>query len=442
MMKTHHLTLLAAAIASIGLAVPGTARAQEATEVSAPESDLLSADDLDTLMAPVALYPDTLLAQVFMASTYPLDVVKAGRFVEQNAAMSDKDRAAAAQTMDWDPSVQALVAGFPDLITRMNDHIDWTEQVGDAILVQTEDVMDSVQRLRDQAAETGYLTSNDAQTVTVSTSNEISIAPTNPQVVYVPAYDPGVVYTQPAPAQVVYVDDGYGNDFGNALATGAIVFGTAMILDEIFDDDDPWDDYWRGPSHVDWDDHDFNPRPDVNVNGDVNIGSGNSFTNIKGRDGDVTQSIGDRTRVNVDADRGGRIGSIDRDAIDRNNDREFRPDDDKRNEARDKIAARKTSGERPATLPAAASRERGTAGAAGEGAKPRLATENKRVDVKRPDKKPAANAAAKRPANATKPKAPKAAAKKSPERSSAFQQSGGSRAKAASSRGKASSRRR
>lgn len=441
MMKTHQLTLLAAAIAALGLALPGTARAQDATEAAAPETDLLSVDDLDALMAPVALYPDTLLAQVFMASTYPLDVVKAGRFVEQNAEMSDKDRAAAAQTMDWDPSVQALVAGFPDLITRMNDHIDWTEQVGDAVLVQTEDVMDSVQRLRDQAAETGYLTSNDAQTVTVSTSNEISIAPTNPQVVYVPAYDPGVVYTQPAPAQVVYVDDGYGNDFGNALATGAIVFGTAMILDDIFDDNDPWDDYWRGPSHVDWDDHDFNPRPNVNVNGDVNIG--NSFTNIKGRDGDVTQSIGDRTRLDIDADRGGRIGSIDRDGIDRNNDREFRADSDKRNEARDKIAARKTSGERPATLPAAGSRERNiAAGAAAAGAKPRLAKENKRVDVKRPDQKPAANIAAKRSTNATAPKIPKNAVKKSPQRSSAFQQSGGSRAKAASSRGKASSRRR
>ncbi len=105
-------------------------------------------------MAPVALFPDTLLAQILYATTYPLDIVKAARFVTQSADLPDKERAAAVETMDWDPSVQALAAGFPDLVTRMNDHIDWTEQVGDAVLVQTDDVMDSVQRLRDQAAET------------------------------------------------------------------------------------------------------------------------------------------------------------------------------------------------------------------------------------------------------------------------------------------------
>jgi hypothetical protein len=457
-MRDRVLVVLGALLAIAPLTVPERVWAQDAatsaaaeadTDQGAPDADLLTADELDVLMAPVALYPDTLLAQILYATTYPLDVVKAGRFVEQNVGMPDKDRADAVKTMDWDPSVQALAAGFPDLVTRMNDNIDWTEQVGDAVLVQTDDVMDSVQRLRDQAAETGYLTTNDAQTVNVSADNTITIAPTNPEVVYVPAYDSNVVYTQPAPAQVVYLDDGGGTDFGDALATGAIVFGTAMILDEIFDDNDPWDDYWRGPSHVDWDNHDFNARPNVDINGDVNIGSNNNFANI---DRDKVQI--DRDKVSFDRNRtdlslgdgsGERLGSLDRDGIDRDRDRTFKPDDAKRNEAREKMAARKASGGDVARLPASAmARDQAKMGQGSANLnKPagdlRPAQQNKRVAAKPQGNANKAAAAAKRPDKISRPSTGgQKAIKKSPPKGNAFEKSGGSRAKAASNRGRAS----
>ncbi len=451
-MKTQRSGLLLAAILSLApMSAALPARAQEATETSAAtaqaDATLLSADDLDTLLAPVALYPDTLLAQIMFAATYPLDVVKAGRFLEENAGLPDKDRAELVGQSDWDPSVQALAAGFPDLVTRMNEHIDWTEQVGDAVLVQTDDVMDSVQRLRDQAAETGYLTTNDAQTVVVDADNSISIAPTDPNVIYVPAYDPQVVYTTAAPSGVVYVDDGSNYNYGDALATGAIIFGTAMILDNIFDNNDPWDDYWRGPPRVDWNNHDFNPRPNVDFNGDVNIGSGNTIGS-----GNRLTNI-DRDKVNIDRDgardrlrgdgEGGRLGGIDRDAIDRNADRSFKPDADKRAAAQDKMKARKAAGGGLATLPSAGQKGNLAAGG-GAAAKakiadaPRPAKLNKPVAARQPAKvgKPAIS---KRPANVSRPgTASKPKVHKPPQKASAFKQSGGSRAKAASHRGKSS----
>lgn len=155
-------------------------QAQPPAAAESRQQDVLDAADLDKLMAPVALYPDSLLTQILYASTAPLDVVKAGRFIAEKPDLAPKERTAELEKSGWDPSVQALAAGFPDLVTRMNDHLDWTEQVGDAVLAQTDDVMDSVQRLRDKAAETGALTTNDAQTVTVSDNDTITITPTDP----------------------------------------------------------------------------------------------------------------------------------------------------------------------------------------------------------------------------------------------------------------------
>jgi hypothetical protein len=415
--------------------------ADAALEQPAPAPGLLSAGDLDTLLGPVALYPDTLLTQILLASTYPLEVVKAARFVEDNAETPDRERAALAEQSGWDPSVQALAAGFPSIVTRMNDNLDWTEQVGEALLAQPDDVLNAVQRLRDEAAATGYLTTNDAQTVIVNADDTITIAPTDPQIVYVPTYDPQVVYTQPAPAaDVVYVDNGSGTDFGDVLATGAIVFGTAMILDEIFDNDDPWDDYWRGPPRVDWSNNDFHPRPNVNVNGDVNIGN----STINRIDRDVTNiDRGDRVNIGggdrIDIDRT-RIGSADRETIDRN----FRPDDAQRAQAREKIGARSAQGGGVATLPATSGPR-----TEGEGAQARVdaarasgqlkpATVNRPVAANRPaaaNRTGAAQQAGKisRPNGAARPAANHAAS-----RTSAFEKSGGARAKAASHRGKAS----
>lgn len=451
-----------AGVLALLLAAPAVT-AQEAV-AQAPQGQpavvdgLLTQQDLDKLLGPVALYPDALLTQILMAATYPLDVVKAGRFVQANTDTPDKERATLAEQTPWDPSVQALAAGFPDVVTRMNDNLDWTEQVGQALLAQPDDVLDTVQRLRDEAAATGYLTTNDAQTVTVNADNTITIAPTNPQVVYVPTYDSNVVYTQPAPATApVYVDSGSGTDFTDALATGAIVFGTALVLNEIFEDDDPWDDYWRGPPPVNWSDNDFQPRPrtDVNVDGDVNIGSNNSInrgdreiTNVDRNNVNIDRNNvnvgGDRTRIDRDetnVDRT-RIGSLDREGIDRERERSFDPDDAQRAEARDKIAARKAEGGAVATLPATTRPRTEGAQARVDAAKAsgklKPATVNRPVTADRPARVDR-DAVAQRPQNVSRPKgAARPAATRAPAKTSAFEKSGGTRAKAAANRGKAS----
>lgn len=427
---------LVATVLAAGLASAGPSPAQETTPppdvlpTAAPpsaeaEPARLTAEELDVLMAPVALFPDTLLTQIFMATTYPLDVVKADRFLKESTALSDKERADAVETKPWDQSVQALAAGFPDLITRMADHIEWTEQVGDAVLVQTEDLLGSVQRLRAQAEEAGHLASNEAQTVSATDNDTITIAPANPQVVYVPTYDTEAVYvaapTAAPPTETVIYDNG-GTDWGDALVTGAVVFGGAMILDEIFDDDDDhWHGYWGG-GDIDWDDGDLRVGRDVDINGDVNIDRS-------------------RDRVNVDRDRttvaGNRVGDLDRDGIDRERDRSYRPDPAKRDEARKKIETRKMTGEPVARLNDGANRP-AAAGAGAQKAAPR--PKPQQAAAQRPSK-PKATASS-RPTKVSKPsRAAKPKSYAAPKKQPAFKQTGGSRAKAASSRGHSSAKR-
>lgn len=279
------------------------AEAEDETEAAV---DLFSEDDLDTLVSPYALYPDTLLAQVFMASTFPLDIVKADRWVEENAELEESARAEAAEAEGWDTSVAVLAAGFPTVIDTMNDDLDSTEDLGNALLAQSDDVFDAVQRQRARAAAVGNLESNEAQVVEVE-DDVITVAPADPEVVYVPTYDTQQVYTTPPPAQTVVVEDSSGSDAGALITTGLLSFGAGMLVNEIFDDNDPWDDYWRGPSRVDWNDGNFYPRPGVNVDGDVNI---------------------DVDRGNIDIDRDGA----------------WRPTDERRDEARNKIKDRKGDG--------------------------------------------------------------------------------------------------
>ena len=130
-----------------------------------PEEELLTAEELDELVAPVALYPDALLAQVLVAATYPLEVVKADQFLTAPRGLSEEDIVAEVEAQDWDPSVQVLASGFPTVVERMAEDIAWTEELGFAMLSQDEDVLAAVQRMRIRAEETGYLTSNDAQVV-------------------------------------------------------------------------------------------------------------------------------------------------------------------------------------------------------------------------------------------------------------------------------------
>jgi hypothetical protein len=149
-------------------------------------------EELDQLLAPIALHPDSLLTQIFMASTYPIELVQAERWVKQNKSLKGDALKAALDKQPWDDSVKAL-ASFPDVLNMMSEKLDWTQKLGDAFLAQQKDVMDTVQKLRQKAAETGNLKSTAEQEVKKE-GDVIIIQPTNPQVVYVPTYNPTVVY--------------------------------------------------------------------------------------------------------------------------------------------------------------------------------------------------------------------------------------------------------
>ena len=185
---------------------------EEAAEQTASEA-LLDADALDELVAPIALYPDALLAQVLVASTFPLEIVKADRFIDESKDLPEKERADKAAQEDWDPSISTLAGGFPSVVARMADDLDWTERLGNAMVAQDEDVLSAVQRMRSRAVAAGTLTSNDAQVVE-SEDDNVTIDPADPNVVYVPAYDASTAYTAPAPgvaaaAPVYPVDNGW-----------------------------------------------------------------------------------------------------------------------------------------------------------------------------------------------------------------------------------------
>ena len=194
----HAILILAAAL----LVVSGADRSLG--QPAAPGGIRWTAEQLDQLTAPIALYPDPLLGAILAASTYPLEVVEAARWLEDpaNAALKGEDLAAALDTQRWDPSVKSLVP-FPSVLHFMDGSLDWTEQLGDAFLAQQADVMDSVQRLRQRAAAQGTLRSTPQQTVTTD-QNAITIEPASPDVIYVPYYVPAVYGPWPWPGYPPY----------------------------------------------------------------------------------------------------------------------------------------------------------------------------------------------------------------------------------------------
>ena len=150
-------------------------------------------------MAPVALYPDPLVSQILVASTYPLELVQASQWLQRNPGFTGAALTQAAQQQNWDPSIQALVV-FPDLVKRLNQDITWTTNLGNAFLSQQADVMDAVQRMRLKAQQAGKLSSTSQQTVTTTNDSGqpvIVIQPANPQMIYVPNYDPAYIWGPP-----------------------------------------------------------------------------------------------------------------------------------------------------------------------------------------------------------------------------------------------------
>jgi hypothetical protein len=224
-----------------------------ATAQGSAPAPLFKPEELDQLVAPIALYPDSLLAQVLMASTYPLEIVSAERWVKANPKLKDQALEDALQTQTWDPSVKSLTV-FPEVLTMMNEKLDWTQKLGDAFLAQQTDVMNAIQRLRSKAQAQGNLKTTQQQKVSVepmpvsqatqgqgvvveppagSQTTIIKIEPANPQVVYVPTYNPTVVYgawPYPAYPPYAYYPPGYVAatsllSFGAGIAVGAALWG-------------------------------------------------------------------------------------------------------------------------------------------------------------------------------------------------------------------------
>jgi len=222
------------------IAVPPPILAQE-PGVKAP-AKAFSQAELDQLLAPVAIYPDSLLAHIFIAATYPLEVVMAERWARENRNLPADSFNAALDRQPWDASVKALVP-FPDVLEMMSRKLDWTQRVGDAFLAQQADVMDTVQRLRKRAHDAGNLKSTEQQRV-IMEQEIIRIEPANPSIVYVPAYDPWWVYGPwwwPAyPPYVVYPYPA-----GVAIAPGFVWFGVGLFVGA----------YWGSWGYWGWHNH-------------------------------------------------------------------------------------------------------------------------------------------------------------------------------------------
>ncbi|SAL03925.1 hypothetical protein AWB78_06724 [Caballeronia calidae] len=241
-------------------------------QANAPAGQKLTNEQLDALTAPVALYPDALLAQVLMASTYPSQITEAAAWSKANQNVKGDDAVKAVQSEPWDPSVQSLVA-FPQALETMASKIDWVTQLGNAFIAQPSDVMDSVQRLRRAAQSAGNLKTTEQQKVVVqqapsSSTTTIQIEPANPQVVYVPTYNPTVVYgTWPYPAYPpVYVPPPPGYAIASGFMTG-LAFGAGIAVANSLWGNCDWN---RGDVNVN-----VNRYNNINVNNRISSNSNN-----------------------------------------------------------------------------------------------------------------------------------------------------------------------
>ena len=246
----------------------GPAPVAAAADQSQP---LLRAEELDQLVAPIALYPDALLATVLMASTYPLEVVQADRWATENKALKGDQLKAAVDKQTWDESVRSLVA-TPSVLAMMSAKLDWTQKLGDAVLAQQPDVMDAVQRLRAKAQANNKLASTKEQKVSVvrqESRQVIVIESATPDTIFVPFYDPVVVYgAWPYAAYPPYFfPPPLGFVPGAVLATG-IAFGAGYAVGR-------WasgGNYWGGG--VNWGRNNINVNRPVNINtGNINVGN-------------------------------------------------------------------------------------------------------------------------------------------------------------------------
>ncbi|MEN6386263.1 MAG: DUF3300 domain-containing protein [Phycisphaerales bacterium] len=199
--------------------------AQEPNAVLEPNSSpMFKQEEIEQIVAPIALYPDNLLSQILMASTYPIEVIEAERWIKENNDVKGDALATALKQKNWDPSVKSLV-NFPQVLSMMSEKLDWMQKLGDAFLSQQEDVMKAVQKLRSKASTEGNLKSTEEQVVKTEQQN-IIIESANPQEIYIPTYDPGVVYgSWPYPAYPPYNYYPPGYSAGSNLLSFGVGFG-------------------------------------------------------------------------------------------------------------------------------------------------------------------------------------------------------------------------
>ena len=245
---------------------PSPAADSPATTSPAPpaEAPKISNDQLDSLVAPIALYSDQLLAMTLAASTYPLEIIQLHQWMERNKNLKGKALTDAVAKQPWDPSVQSMTA-YPDLVKRLAGNIQWAADLGNAFLAQQTDVMDAIQRMRGKAQSKGALKTSSEQKVSSKTTEGgkqvIVVEQANPEVVYVPSYDPEVVYGPPAYPYYPYTYPGYYPGMGLAWGAG-IVIGAGIINN--------------------WGDCDWN-------GGDININNNNNFNRNTNRNVDRGQ---------------------------------------------------------------------------------------------------------------------------------------------------------
>jgi hypothetical protein len=218
-------------------AKPASQDSAKKAPAAADSAKPLTADQLDALVAPIALYPDELLGQTLVASTYPLEIVQLQQWLAKHPKLKDKELADSVAKQPWDPSIQSMAA-IPDLVKRLADDIQWTTQLGNAFLAQQTQVMDAVQRMRKKAKDKGALETNEQQKVetkVVEQKQVIVVESANPEVIYVPSYSPTVVYGPPVYAYppiyyppytpgMAFVSFGVGMMWGAAMWGGSCCY--------------------------------------------------------------------------------------------------------------------------------------------------------------------------------------------------------------------------
>ena len=261
-------------------AVPST---RPAPSQSGGQASKIPPDQLDSLVAPIALYPDPLLAQTLAASTYPLEIIQLQQWLLKNPGLKDKALADAVAKQPWDPSIQAM-AGLPDVVKRLADDIQWTTDLGNAFLAQQNDVMDAVQRMRKKAQDKGNLKSTEQQTVetkVIENKSVIVVEQANPQVVYVPSYDPVVVWGAPVYPYppIYYPPPGY-------YAAGlAISFGVGVMMGAFWSGGWGWGCGWSNNNININNNNNFNRNSNIGGGNRNNIGGGNRPSQQPGRGG-------------------------------------------------------------------------------------------------------------------------------------------------------------